>query len=281
MATSHSVSGALAFAALAPLGQSAGLYELDLPSYLIGTMVCAGAGLLPDIDHPQARISNSIPPFTQALARFTAVAAGGHRHMTHTIWFVIAAFLVTVYQNIIFQPLGWVFGWLGGVLPAELGRWFTTFGDSFDDGKGGAFLIIMYMVTMGLLASNIPIVSGLTKSRKMGGFAILPPILGAVGAWWVVTQADFPLYGFTSWLPYAVALGALIHDLGDMLTTGRVPFFELPFKGFARKFRIGIPILGDTSSARESFLRTAMGVAFLVFLWFGIQSFDPQIPFFS
>lgn len=275
MATSHSVSGALMFAALAPAGASLGLYSLDTTSYIVGTMVCAGAALLPDIDHPKARISNSIPPFTRWLASWVAVVAGGHRHMTHTIWFVILSFFVAAFQNYIFYPLSFLFTGLSNILPTELGQWAGKAGEAFQvsSGAGGAFLIILYMVTMGLLASNIPIVAGLTKSRKAAGFAVLPPVLGALGAWWVVQFSGAALYGFDSWIPWAIAVGALTHDLGDMLTSGKVPFFELPFDGIGRRNRIGIPILGDTSSSRESLLRGAMGVAFLAFLALGVYGF--------
>lgn len=256
-----------------------GVFTLDAPVYVVGSLVCAGAALLPDIDHPKARISNSFGPLTRGLAHFVETIAGGHRHMTHTLWFVILMFFVTAFQNVIFSPLQYVFGWLGGILPAEAGSTLQAISDSFADGRGGAFLIILYMVTMGLLSMNLPIISGLTKSRKAGGFAILPPVIGAVAAWWVVSKSGSELYGFGSWLPWAVAVGCLAHDLGDMLTTGRVPFFELPFRGFARKLRLGIPILGDTSSVRESIFAFAMGVAFLFFLFKGIQSFgDIQFP---
>lgn len=275
MATSHSVSGALLFAAVAaPLASATGAFTVDAPILIVGSLVCAGAALLPDIDHPAARLSNSIPPFTKMLAHFVETVAGGHRHMTHTIWFVVLAFLATAFQNVLFSPLQYVFGWLGSILPAEAGGAMTSLSEAFSDGRGGAFLIILYMVTMGVLCMNLPIISGLAKSRKAGGFAVLPPIIGAACAWWVVQQSGAPLYGFDSWLPWAVGLGCLAHDLGDMLTTGKVPFFELPYKGFARKFRIGIPILGSTSSARESALAFAMGFAFLFFLFRGIASLD-------
>jgi hypothetical protein len=198
--------------------------------------------------------------------------------MTHTIWFVILVFFATAYQNVLFSPLQYVFNFLGGVLPAELGTAVTGIGESFADGRGGAFLIITYMVTMGILCMNLPIVSGFAKSRKAGGFAILPPIIGMLAAWWAVSQSGADLYGFSSFLPWAVAIGALAHDLGDMLTTGKVPFFELPINGFARKFRIGIPVLGSTSSARESALTFVMGFAFLFFVVRGVMELGVQLP---
>lgn len=279
MATSHSVSGALLFAVGAPIASAAGLFTLDAPTYIVGSLVCAGAALLPDVDHPKSRISNSFGFLTRGIAHFTETVAGGHRHMTHTLWFIILAFFVTVYQNYIFSPLQYVFDFLGTLLPAEAGQVMTSIGSSFADGRGGAFLIITYMVTMGVLCMNLPIVSGLAKSRKAGGFAVLPPVIGIVAAWWVVSMSGTDLYGYQSFLPWAIAIGALAHDLGDMLTTGKVPFFELPVNGFARKFRIGIPILGNTSSARESALAFAMGFAFIFFVIRGVMSFqDFQLP---
>jgi membrane-bound metal-dependent hydrolase YbcI (DUF457 family) len=274
MAPSHSVSGALLFAVAAPVAASAGLFTLDAPTYLVGALVCSGAALLPDLDHPKARLSNSFGVFSRTFVHFFSIAMGGHRHVSHTIWFVILAFFMTVYQNILFSPLQYVFNFLGGVLPSEAGALMNSVGESFASGRGGAFLIIAYLVTMGLLCMNLPIISGFAKSRKAGGFAILPPVIGLLLAWWVIAQSGVDLFGYTSFLPWAVAIGCLAHDIGDMLTTAGVPFFELPFVPWSRNFRIGLPVLGATSSARETALTFVMGFAFLFFVFKGFMSFE-------
>jgi len=54
-----------------------------------GTVVCAGAAMLPDIDHPGATVSRSLGPVTWTISRFVSRVAGGHRKGTHSIPFAV------------------------------------------------------------------------------------------------------------------------------------------------------------------------------------------------
>jgi membrane-bound metal-dependent hydrolase YbcI (DUF457 family) len=89
MGHSHAVSGALLFAATAPFLPHLVLRtHLSPQEILMGTVLCAGAALLPDLDHHDGTIANFLGPVSKTLCRFVAWASGGHRHATHSLFFV-------------------------------------------------------------------------------------------------------------------------------------------------------------------------------------------------
>lgn len=51
-----------------PLGF--GLLDVGPAAVFMGAIICAGAALLPDIDHHNASIAHSLPPVSMILARF-------------------------------------------------------------------------------------------------------------------------------------------------------------------------------------------------------------------
>jgi membrane-bound metal-dependent hydrolase YbcI (DUF457 family) len=104
MGHSHALSGAAVWLLVAP-GLTAlptlGGLATDLapmvsnvlsPGELIaGALVCAGAAMLPDLDHPSATIAQTFGPATWVLTKAVNWASGGHRHATHSLLFAIAA----------------------------------------------------------------------------------------------------------------------------------------------------------------------------------------------
>src|SRR6266508_3347748 len=86
MARSHALLGAAGWLAAAPVVSDAVHRPLDLP-----TLACAGAALLPDLDHHDGLIANSLGPPTRLLARVVARISGGHRHATHSLLFGLLA----------------------------------------------------------------------------------------------------------------------------------------------------------------------------------------------
>ena len=74
----HALSGALAFAALGPSLHVTGSH------LAAGVLLTAGAGTLPDIDHPDSTISREFGFLTQAFAWLVDRLSGGHRHGTHS-----------------------------------------------------------------------------------------------------------------------------------------------------------------------------------------------------
>jgi membrane-bound metal-dependent hydrolase YbcI (DUF457 family) len=88
LAHSHAASGALAWVSLATtvpplLGVPLGPRDL-----IVGTAVCAGSALLPDLDHHDSLIANFLGPPSELAARIVSWAAGGHRQATHSFLFV-------------------------------------------------------------------------------------------------------------------------------------------------------------------------------------------------
>ncbi|GIH69500.1 membrane protein [Sphaerimonospora thailandensis] len=103
MGHSHALSGAAVWLAAAPalvaLPDALGVPELAAvtggvltPAELIaGTLVCAGAAMLPDLDHPHATIAQTFGPVTWLLSKGVNVVSGGHRHATHSLLFSVLA----------------------------------------------------------------------------------------------------------------------------------------------------------------------------------------------
>jgi len=86
---SHATSGALVWLLVAPpvaqaLGQPLGPQELAA-----GAVACAGAALIPDLDHPKATIAHTFGPVSEAVSRGVNLVAGGHRQMTHSLLFAV------------------------------------------------------------------------------------------------------------------------------------------------------------------------------------------------
>lgn len=95
MGQTHVLSGAVVWLAAVPvlsrddwLGSYA--VELSAGQVIAGAVVAAGAGLLPDIDHPSGRIANTLGPITRTMCRWISRVAGGHRYATHSLAFAAA-----------------------------------------------------------------------------------------------------------------------------------------------------------------------------------------------
>jgi membrane-bound metal-dependent hydrolase YbcI (DUF457 family) len=110
---SHATSGALAFVTAATLVPTPvmevvqGPVEISALELVLGALITAGAALLPDIDHPNGTIAQSLGPVSNVLAKGVSVVSGGHRKGTHGLLFILLA--------------GWA-TWAG---VHHLGRYFT------------------------------------------------------------------------------------------------------------------------------------------------------------
>ncbi|PSK95796.1 LexA-binding, inner membrane-associated putative hydrolase [Haloactinopolyspora alba] len=90
LAHTHALTGAAAWLALAPV------VHADRPAELAGgTVMAAGAALLPDLDHHSGTAAKTWGPITRLIGRVTAWACGGHRKGTHTLLAAAAAGGVT------------------------------------------------------------------------------------------------------------------------------------------------------------------------------------------
>lgn len=92
MGHSHAVSGAMLYAGTAPFLPPLLLHTHLKPADIVmGTVLCAGAALLPDLDHHDGTIANFLGPISKLLCRFVAWISGGHRHATHSLLFIALA----------------------------------------------------------------------------------------------------------------------------------------------------------------------------------------------
>src|SRR6201994_288382 len=96
MGRDHALSGAFAFAALAPL------LHVSEAHLAAGVVLTAGAGVLPDIDHPDSTISRSFGFLTEWFTWVVDRISGGHRHGTHSL-IGIAAFTAGAYAAGLYQ----------------------------------------------------------------------------------------------------------------------------------------------------------------------------------
>ncbi|GAA1556748.1 hypothetical protein GCM10009678_44700 [Actinomadura kijaniata] len=95
MGKTHALSGALAWLGAVPLLTQHDLLgdyavKLSPEQMLAGAVVCAGAALLPDVDHHNGRIANTFGPITQTFCKYVGKISGGHRMATHSILFAVA-----------------------------------------------------------------------------------------------------------------------------------------------------------------------------------------------
>lgn len=213
---SHVISGVTVATALTTFSP-----QIDSPikaAIIIGTL--GGAAVLPDIDHPGATISRSLPPFTSLLSRIVSVFSGGHRKGTHSI-----------------------FGWLIFALLAYASSFITLSSTSFGLTEMhlwhiGSGITVGFLTAIALTALHL---DPLGVPSYIAGIAI-----GGLTAY----QGVDPML-----LAAAVLFGCATHALiGDCLTTQGVPLLY-PLNN--RIFRL--PILGDTGSSRENFYVFLLG----------------------
>lgn len=204
---------------------------------LIGAAITAGAALAPDADHHSATIAHSLPPVTGLICDGVGSISGGHRHGTHSFLGIAALGLLA---------------WLASLITMDTNGRTVAVG-------AGIFAVLMTAFALKGLGINLG-KSGSILRTHLGPWIVSLATAGA---------ATYFLDYTWSWLPFAIALGALIHCLGDALTVQGVPWLwpwnpappklllGLPVVGAVTKivwqhngyFRF--PILGETSSARE------------------------------
>ncbi|MFC4807256.1 metal-dependent hydrolase [Falsarthrobacter nasiphocae] len=92
----HAASGAALWVGLTSTTLGAGLMPLDPAGVATGSLVCAGAALLPDLDHRRATLTRALPPISSVGARVVEAAAGGHRQGTHSLAGIAVAVIFAV-----------------------------------------------------------------------------------------------------------------------------------------------------------------------------------------
>lgn len=225
----HAISGAAAWLALtgsASIGDwtlGAGALDLTGPEVLAGTVVAAGAALLPDIDHPTATIARSAGAVSK-LATSAVSSATGHRGATHTLLAVVA------------------FTLLGAVATRLDWSWHAP---------------LLGQVQVGAVIVVTALCAFAVRSMQLAHGSLMPWLVGI--ACGLLTAAAAP--ETSAWLPVAIGLGALLHLFGDLATTDGIPFptWPLVLKPSKRVESamwhadgdIAVPILGNAGSTRE------------------------------
>ncbi|WP_304453968.1 metal-dependent hydrolase [Nocardiopsis sp. YSL2] len=91
MGHSHALTGVVGWMAVVPLVQGTEFlalsFDLGPGEIIAGSLVCAGAALLPDLDHKSATITRTYGKVTEVLSDIFSWAFGGHRMGTHSFFF--------------------------------------------------------------------------------------------------------------------------------------------------------------------------------------------------
>ncbi|NMH97699.1 metal-dependent hydrolase [Pseudonocardia acidicola] len=210
---SHALSGAAVGLAVAGFGSHLIAVPATAGSVLTFAAVCAGAALLPDLDHPSSTAtrrfswasvvaSRVVRPFSALLYRLTRdsrdTGRGTHRGITHTALFAV---LIGVLINLGSARWG---------APVVLGTLFVCLA-----------LAIKGLDALVPGPPSLVIAAGLTYAADQ----------------WVPGGTA----GTAGWLGAAVALGMLVHALGDAVTESGVPLlWPLPIRR-RRWYPIGSP----------------------------------------
>lgn len=198
MGRTHALTGWCAGLAAAPLVGADGTHQA-----IAFATVTAGFALLPDLDHPGARASKLLGPVTGAISWLLRRASAGVYAVTkgprdedctgtHRHLSHTVAFAVLL-----------------GVL--------TALGTQ----AGGPWAVAGVAVFALLLAED-----------ALGDWLL--PVAGGAAVWWAGSSPGgvAELAPLAGWLGIAVALGCIVHCLGDALTLSGCPFlWPLPIRG--------------------------------------------------
>lgn len=147
--------------------------------------IAAGASVIPDLDHPDARPSAHFGLISKVISKGIAQAAGGHRKATHSLFFAALVAALTL-------GVGW--------LPSSIGQWCAA-------------LVCGFCCSVGLA------LIGPSVGMRVPTWLDLA-VAGGSG-WWVWN--NFADIRWT--LPVIAAYGVLIHIACDLVTKGGVPVF--------------------------------------------------------
>lgn len=208
---SHATSGALGWLAVAPsLAQAIGT-PLSAQELAVGTVACAGAALIPDLDHPSATIAYTFGPISKSVSKLTALLAGGHRQGTHSLLFSVGFGLFC-------YAIGTSTEWFNSPVPA---------------------MVMMFLLTA-FAFRGLNIVPPRT-SRTFRGVVVL---IEAALLTWVMATYLMPGMNWW-WLGLAGGMGSIIHLIGDSLTPEGVPWL------YPNRWRLAVPIISHTGNVLE------------------------------
>lgn len=216
---------------------------------VLGAAPVTGASLLPDIDHTNGTIANSMGSFTKLLTKVVSVISGGHRQATHGIWFwfLITGLAFGIHFGAVSAPEAAASQ--GAVMDAW--SWIVSHGD---------LLTFFVLTAFGQRALGAKWLNKLLAKvwRSATGamvrvvFFVEAAILTGLAAWvWPEPEQWI-------WLPFAVSVGHFSHLVADSLTTAGVRWW------WPSQKTLRIPVIGDAGSSRETILSIVLWVVFVV-----------------
>ena len=230
MGPTHAMSGAAIWLGAAAGGILPGLAGAPLPVIFVGSAVCAGSALLPDLDCPGSLsskdgstvvrafgilgeiVGHSLEKLSEAIYHATASKkdsdrTNGHRTFTHTLVFAVL---------------------LGSMIAiaGSLTMRFELFGKEWIFGQAVAMVTMwgcLHLALFGLFEK------AMKKQRKRYGLIWVMILSGMVTA---ATIFQLPVDKGYPWLGLAVGFGSLIHCFGDAITMKGVPLlWPIPIGG--------------------------------------------------
>jgi membrane-bound metal-dependent hydrolase YbcI (DUF457 family) len=224
MGPSHALSGAAVWLGGTWALDHFGVYHQSAVEVAVGTAVCAGAALLPDLDmsgkvitgRGGATVANTfgrvslfiaevLEKFSLTVYRATRMKRdpardNGHRTLTHTIPFALGV------------------GWLTTAATGFGGKWAVIGILFFTLGLALRGLFHKWAVRAGWI-----LITALSAAAAYGTFLYLP------------AERGYPMLGV------AVGIGCIVHTLGDLITSAGVPILW-PIPTGRRTWRmIGVP----------------------------------------
>lgn len=215
----HSLSAGAAWVAVTSTSTAAlGIAPQESAVVIVGSLLCAGGGMWPDIDHQDGTIAWSLPPISRWLCRGVGAISGGHRHATHSLFGVAVTAAIGFGMSLLV---------------------IDVHGRSIAIGGG-----IMALLLTAFAVKVFGIGSGVASKKSLLGGVLSSPL----GPWIIaLTTAGlatwFMGYRWT-WLTLALTLGALVHCIGDALTVEGVPWLW-PFHPKTPKVLTAIPVVGS------------------------------------
>ncbi|MUN41447.1 metal-dependent hydrolase [Actinomadura litoris] len=264
----HALSGAMMFGVLAV--PAAPVAHLSLPELALGTVVCAGAAMLPDIDHRESHVARTLGPLSRGLACAVAWVAGGHRRGVHSLVGVaVVALLAFLGAALRSGSTSWAVagialaavlagsGLLAGMAwPGDRRRGRRVYPERWHGpAAAGVFGVVALALAVGaavdphatgtgvlavLLVLTLASAARVFHIRRWTRLRTEVDDLLPIPVTFVLLVGDTNLRV----VPFAVVLGVIVHIAGDMATVGGCPLgwpWSLTARG-PRAFRTNSPI---------------------------------------
>lgn len=172
MGYAHTVSAAAAWLAL----EQAGFVQTpDTSTLVVTTLACAGAGMLPDIDHKNGTIAHSIPPISSLVSSLVATISGGHRKGTHSLLGVIAFWVIAwSAERLTYHGIPWlslfIAGYVGGLALRILGApggWLGAIGLAYTAWRTDSLALLPLAMAVG---ATVHIIGDALTTRGINPF---------------------------------------------------------------------------------------------------------------